>query len=172
MAYLRERRDGRVEIRESLATPAGPRARTLAIFRGALTPDVLDRARTRARGGLDARRLVARAVALGIAVSERRRSAAARALLEELARGIEPSPLLVTLLCRALAARPSVPIPDGLEDAAEWVARGPEERGRALRGLLRASDRIVRRRPRRRQPVARRFPRFRSRARRPRRART
>src|SRR5262249_31955051 len=34
VAFLVRRPDGRIEIRESLATPAGPRARTLASVRG------------------------------------------------------------------------------------------------------------------------------------------
>ena len=61
MAYLRIRADGRVEIRESVSTAAGPRARTLATFRGSLGPDVLERAAGRASRNFDGDALVARA---------------------------------------------------------------------------------------------------------------
>ena len=42
MAYVVERRSGHWEIRESVHTAAGPRARTLATFR-MLTDEVLER---------------------------------------------------------------------------------------------------------------------------------
>jgi hypothetical protein len=142
MAYLRRRSDDRVEIRESVATAAGPRARTLAVFRGALTPDVLERAAARARRPFGREAVRTRAAELGLAVSDRRGDASARALLAELRRGAAPDPMLV--------------------DVAEWVGRDAERRGRALRGLLRASDRLVRGRPRRRARARKRFPRFHS----------
>jgi hypothetical protein len=53
MAYVAARRNQRFEIRESLHTPKGPRARTLAGFT-ILTDDVLDRAAERATRSFDA----------------------------------------------------------------------------------------------------------------------
>jgi hypothetical protein len=163
MAYLRRRKDGRVEIRESVATRAGPRARTLAVFRGALAPDVMERAAGLARRPFDREALRARARALGVPLSERRADGAARALLRDLRQGVSLDPVLVTLLREALAVLPARPVPEALAEAAEWVGVGAERRGAALRGLLRASDRLVRARPPRREREARPFPPFSSR---------
>ncbi len=162
MAYLRKRRDGRVEIRESIATRRGPRARTLAVFRGALAPDVIERAAGLARRPFDRTALRARAHALGVPMSARRADAAARALLRDLRQGISLDPALVTLLREALDAQRAGPVPEPLAEAAEWLGVGAERRGEALRGLLRASDRLVRERPARRERPAALFPRFRS----------
>lgn len=162
MAFLRRRADRRVEIRESRATSRGPRARTLAIFRGPLTPDVLELAQARARRPFDCEALRVRAAELGIPVSERRGDASARALLGELRRGTTFDPVLVSILRNALARCRAAKVPEELSEVAEWVGRDPEGRGRALRGLLRASDRIVRGRPPRRVRARKRFPSFRS----------
>jgi len=65
MAYVVARPRGRFEIRESVHTPSGPRARSLANF-ARLTDEVLDRARRRASRPFDAeavRAAAARAVA-------------------------------------------------------------------------------------------------------------
>jgi hypothetical protein len=164
VAYLRKRRDGRVEIRESAATPAGPRARTLAVFRGALAPDVLERAAALARRPFDRAALRERARTLGVPISERRADAAARALLRDLRQGVSLDPVLVTLLRQELAPLRARPVPDELAEAAEWLGVGPERRGAALRGLLRTADRLLRERPARRERAAPRFPRFASRA--------
>jgi hypothetical protein len=165
MPYLRKRSDGRVEIRESIATRKGPRARTLAVFRGALGPDVLERAAGLARRPFDRAALLARARSLGVPVSGRRADAAARALLRDLRQGVSLDPVLVTLLREALAAERARPVPEALAEAAEWVGVGAERRGAALRGLLRASDRLVRARPPRRERPAAPFPGFASRPR-------
>lgn len=168
MAHLVLRKDGRIDVRESLATPAGPRSRTLATFRGALTPEVLERARARATRPLDAAALEARAAELGVAVTSRREDRAARELLAHLRRGGSVDPVLVTLLRDALARVPAAPVPEALADVAEWVGVDAERRAEALRGLLRVSDRIVRGGARRPAAAASRFPRFSS-ARKPRR---
>jgi hypothetical protein len=162
MAYLRRRSDGRVEIRESVATAAGPRARTLAIFRGALSPDVLERAGARARRPLDPEALRTRAAELGLELSERRGDASARALLGELRGGAAPNPILVSMLQAALARCRAAEVPEELSEVADWVGLDAERRGRALRGLLRASDRLVRGRPPRRPRERALFPRIRS----------
>lgn len=162
MAYLRLRPDGRAEIRESLLTDAGPRARTLATFRGALRPDVLERAARRARRPFDREALLARARELGLPVTQRRADAGARALLEKLRGGDGLDPRLVTLLRAALARAEAAPVPERLAEAAEWVGVDAGRRGEALRGLLRAADRIVQGRPPRRARERRPFPVFRS----------
>jgi hypothetical protein len=60
MAYVVARRDGRFEIRESLHTPRGPRARSLAGFE-TLTDGVLARAAARATRPFDAGAVIASA---------------------------------------------------------------------------------------------------------------
>jgi len=73
MAYVVTRPKGRFEIRESLHTPKGPRARSLANF-AHLTDEVLDRARRRASRPFDSeavRAAAERAAAIGNARPER-----------------------------------------------------------------------------------------------------
>lgn len=60
MAYVVARRNGRFEIRESLHTPRGPRARSLAGFE-TLTDGVLARAAARATRPFDAGAVIASA---------------------------------------------------------------------------------------------------------------
>jgi hypothetical protein len=163
MAYLARRPGGRCDIRESVLTARGPRSRTLASFRGALTPEALERARRRATRPLDPARLRALAEAQGIPVSERRQDRAARELLAALRAGAEIDPALAHLLREALASRPAAPPPGPLRDVAEWIGADDAERGRALRELVRVADRIARSRaPVRERPRVR-FPRIRSR---------
>lgn len=166
MAFLVRRGGGRFDIRESVSTARGPRARTLASFRGALTPEVLERAEARASRPFDGAEVAARAEALGVPVTARREDREARALLGALRTGRPVDPSLVTLLREELREQPAEPVPEELAEVAEWVGVDERERGRALRDLLRVSDRIFRsRRPvreRRRVP----FPRFSSRRRR------
>jgi hypothetical protein len=164
MAYMARKRGGRIEIREAVTTRAGPRSRTLASFRGALDPEVLDRAERRATRPLDRADLLARAAALGVPVEERRADDAARALLESLRRGAALDPALASLLRDALEQVPARG-PGNLADVAEWIGADDARRGAAMRDLLRLSDRIARSRDvraRARKP----FPRFRSRRRR------
>lgn len=163
MASLRTQGEAR-EIRECRATPRGPRQVVLARFRGALTPEVLEQAEARARCRFDRTRLVASARRRGIPVSPHRTDAAARRLLAELRAGAHVEPGLVALLREALEPLDAEPLPEHLEDAAEWVGRSQAERGRALRGLLRTASRITRSRGPRREPEEPPFPRFRSRA--------
>jgi hypothetical protein len=68
MAYVVARRDGRFEIRESIVTERGPRARTLANF-SALTEDVLQRAENRAARRFDRRAVTASAIRRGAVVA-------------------------------------------------------------------------------------------------------
>ena len=162
MASIR-RQGGRYEIRECRVTPRGPRQFTLARFARVLTPEVLDVAEQRAERPFDRQAVGARARALGLPVTRRRRHPEARALLAALQRGVRLDPRLVTLLRDALAPLPAEPLPEHLADAAEWIGRPEAERGRALRGLLRAAGRVLASRPALRQRDEARFPRFRSR---------
>lgn len=152
------------EIRECRSTERGPRQFVLARFRDVLTPEVLDQAEARARRPFDRARLVASARRRGIPVSPHRTDAAARRLLAELRAGGTVEPGLVALLREALGMLEAAPLPEHLDDAADWIGRSQAERGKALRGLLRTASRIARSAGPRRAPDEPRFPRFRSRA--------
>jgi hypothetical protein len=160
MAYLYRRRDGRIEIREARATPRGPRSRTLASFRGTLTPEILERAEARATRPLDRPALAARARQLGVPLTTRRGDHELRALLACLRRGEAIDPVLAGLLRGALEGAPVAPVPERLAEVAEWIGASDAERGEALRGLLRVSDRIVTSRSGLRRRRRRRYPRF------------
>ncbi len=71
MAYVVGRSNGRFEIRESVHTPKGPRARTLANFEQ-LTDKVLDTARLRATRPFDVDAVRASAQRASNAVASRR----------------------------------------------------------------------------------------------------
>jgi hypothetical protein len=159
------RKQGEIcEIRECRSTARGPRQYTLARFKDVLTPEVLDEAAARAQRPFDAKKLVARARARGIAVSSERRHSAARRLLGDLRTGHPIEPTLTALLVEALAPIEARPLPPHLAEVADWVGRSEASRGKALRGLLRAGSRVVRSRGPRRAPPEQHFPRFSSRA--------
>jgi len=160
MAYLYVRRGGRVEIREAHSTPRGPRSRTLASAKGALTEELLDRAASAATRGLDREALRRRARELGVAVEPASADARARALIGGLRRGERLSPLLAGVLREQLASREAAPVLDELADVVEWLGASDHERGRALRDVLRLYDRIGRSRGTVREREAPRFPRF------------
>jgi hypothetical protein len=157
---LRARQGDRYEIRECLTTERGPRQHTLASFSGALTPEVLDQAQEKALRPFEREKIFAKAREMGIPVHSRRRHPEARALLAKLQRGEAPDPTLVDLLRAALEPLRSEPVPSHLRDAAAWVGQSERERGRALRGLLRTTDRIVRSRGPLRTRPREVFPRF------------
>lgn len=167
MASLVPRAGDRYDLRETLATPAGPRSRTLATFRAPLTPEVLDRAARRALRPFDRAAIVARAAALGVAVSERREDRPARALLAQLRRGEPIDPTLATILREQLAALPAPAASPRFADVAEWVGASGEQRGAAIRDLVRVADRVVRSRAAVRTRPKSSYPRFSSRPARP-----
>lgn len=164
MAFLSHRADGRVEIRETRRTLRGPRSRTLVSFRGALTPDLLDAAEARAGHPLDRDALLERAAELGVPTTERRSDGPARALLAQLRRGTGLDPLLASALRRALERVGEAPVPEGFAEVVEWIGASDAERGHALRGLLRVSDRIASSRGAIRRRPSKPFPRIHSRA--------
>jgi hypothetical protein len=154
MAFVVARRDGRFEFRESIATPTGPRARTLATFRE-LTDDVLDRAEQRAQRPIDRQALEARAHALGAPWDSRATSRLAHRLLEELHSGRHLPPMLASALALELGEA-ATPLPDSLPPLTDWLGATARERGDALRDLLRLTDRLPPGRSRR----SKRFPRL------------
>jgi len=148
MAYVVKRPRGRWEVRESIATERGPRARTLATFR-TLSPAVVQRAvaaATRPTSAVEIRDAARRAGAGASRADE-----AARSLLFELAHGREPSPGLRRALLGWLSEpRDNDPVGGGV---AEWLGASPADRGQALRDLLGFVDALP---PRPRPPL--RFP--------------
>jgi len=159
MAYIHQR-GSRVEIRESVSTPRGPRSRVLASFSGPLTRDVVARAAHRATRPFDPVALQRRARARGIEVRTVSREPEARALLARLRRSDPIDPRLVTLLRTALERAPAEPLPDDLADVGDWVGASDRERGVALHDLLGLADRVLAGRPERRRPPQPDFPRF------------
>jgi hypothetical protein len=139
MAYVVRSRGRRYEIRESTATPAGPRSRTLATF-DVLDDAALAAARARATRAVDAGRLRRAARHLGAPVADAPADDAARRLLGELAAGHLPAPALRTLVVQALSdVSTDVDVPG---DMALWVGADDERRGRALVDLLELADRL------------------------------
>lgn len=159
MASIR-RVGSRTEIRECVRTERGPRQRILASFRGPLSPEILDEAERRARRPFHREALMARAAKAGVPVTRQRRCDEARALLARLNGGGQVDPTVVALLRDALARLEAEPVPEHLEDAAEWVGQPEAARGEALRGLLRVADRIVQSREPVRERPEQPFPRF------------
>lgn len=143
MAYVVRRPEGRWEIRESITTPKGPRARSLAGFR-VLSPSVLHRAALAAGKPFDGDAVVAAARRLGAPVEEATVDRLARELLAELGAGRQPRPGLRRLLLDALGRGGPVPEVDGTEGLAFWMGASLQDRGRALRELLELGDQFPR----------------------------
>jgi hypothetical protein len=157
MAFVRLRTDGRFEIRESFATPAGPRTRTLATF-VTLTDEVVDQAAARATTPFDEDRVRATALKLGAVPDRPLVERAGRQLLAELGRG-RPLPVALRELLRAeLSPGEESPRPE-LAAVVPWMSATGHDRGAAVYDLLLLADRI----PHRRQSSLA-FPRLRSRA--------
>lgn len=142
MAFV-VRKAAQFEVRESRATPAGPRATTLVTFR-VLDDGVLRRARARAQRPFDEGAVRRRARAIGAPVAAPDVVLAARGLLVELDRGAPVPPALRAELLERLGAggAPAVEegLGDGLADALPWVGVPADERGRAVRDLLALTD--------------------------------
>lgn len=150
MAYVVGRRPGTWEIRESRATPAGPRSYTLASFH-VLTSEIVQKAQARSPKPLDHAGLRQAAVRAGAPIDAEPGDRAAGQLLAELALGRRPQALLRRLLLDALEdeherKRSS----DSARAASAWISATPQRRGAALRDLLLLADRVP---PRRRAPT-------------------
>jgi hypothetical protein len=159
MAYIVPRHSETWEIRESRATSAGPRSRTLASFR-TLTPEVVERARARSSKTLDPADLRNAAARAGAPIAVDAPDRAAVDLLSELTSGHAPRPVLRRLLLDALRSDPGEPSSNA-RAAATWITATPRERGEALRDLLLLTDRLPTRRVTGERPT---FPRLSPRA--------
>jgi hypothetical protein len=140
MAFVVRRPKGRWEIRESRATDAGPRARTLATF-GVLTDDVLAQAERASRRGFNRSAVIASARRAGAPVAESSADAAARALLAEFRAGSAPTPGLLRLLRDRIEELPAPRLESG-GSIADWAGASDADRGDALRDLLELTDRL------------------------------
>lgn len=160
MAYLVRRGGETVEIRESRATPRGPRSRQLARFSGPLTPAVLASAASAASRPFDEQALRRRAEVMGVPAPLRAPEHEARALLARLRRDDPIDPAIAGLLLRALEDAQTQSVPEHLADAAEWIGASSSARGAALRDLLDAFGRIAASRPPRRMRPHASFPHF------------
>lgn len=136
MAFLKQNRSGRWEIRESRVTPAGPRARTLATF-ATLDHEHLLLAKSRAEGPFDEASVAEAARRAGAPVALLPADAAATALLRALGDGQVPSPGLRRLLLDALA---SSKYSAETEEALGHVGKSVDERGTELVDLMLLSD--------------------------------
>jgi hypothetical protein len=155
MAYIVPHNSGTWEIRESKATPSGPRSRTLASFQ-TLTPEVIERAQARSSKTLDPAELRSAAARAGAPIAVDAPDRAAVELLSELASGHAPRPVLLRLLLDALRSDPGEPSSNA-RAAATWITATPGERGEALRDLLALTDRLPASRRRAEEPS---FPRL------------
>jgi hypothetical protein len=140
MAFLTAHRSGAWELRESAATPAGPRSRTLASFH-VLTQEALAHAQARTSKALDAAALRRAARRLGAPVAPPAADAAAAGLLAELAEGRTPRAALGRLLRNALGDVDGATT-DAARAAAAWVAATPQRRADALTDLLLLADHL------------------------------
>lgn len=158
MAYVVGKANGTFEIRESHATPRGPRSRTLASFR-TLTPETLRKAAARASKPLDADRVRRAAQRKGAPIAGSASDMAAASLLQELEHGRPPRAALMRLLREALSGT-AERLSGNASAAAAWIGATPQRRGEALHDLLLLVDSL----PARRGAERPRFPRIESRA--------
>jgi hypothetical protein len=144
-------------VRESRATAAGPRSRTLATFR-TLTPEILARAVSRSSKELTPDELRKEAARVGAPIAPSPPDRAAGELLADLGAGRQPRPALRRLLLAALKDEHDASL-DSARSAAAWITASTQQRGEALRDLLLLTDSL----PPRRAAAPLRFPRIQSR---------
>lgn len=169
MAYVTANRRGGFEIRESVATPSGPRSRTLATFRR-LDDEAIARARERARKPPSPEELREAALRAGAPLAAAPVDRAAAETVRRLAAGESVDPMLRRLLLDALRRQergerveepgpgPETEVSAAAREASQWIGVGPEQRGEALRDLLDLTDSL----PLRQREPASDFPRLRS----------
>lgn len=144
MAFIVPTKAGKFEIRESHATPTGPRSRTLVAF-SELNDETISRAQAKASKPLDAEKLRRAARKVSAPVARRPVDRAGRELIAELGKGRGVDPTLRCILLDLLAngqregAQPSR-THEAAHEVAEWMAATPADRGKALVDLLLLAD--------------------------------
>jgi hypothetical protein len=144
MAFVVPTQSGRFEIRESQATPKGPRSRTLVSFKE-LNDQAIQKAQERASKPLDPEDLRRAARKVSAPVARKPVERAARELISELGKGGRLEPhlrhMLLDLLDRGHREGPQPSAwHEAAHEVAEWMAATPEEKGRALVDLLLLAD--------------------------------
>lgn len=139
MAFVVKRPRDRWEIRESILTPDGPRARTLASFTE-LSDEVLTRAESKAHARFVRSDVIRAARRAQVPIQRSSADALAEDLLRALVRGDAPRAGLQRLLRDRLVAADETPAVD--EGLAEWIGVTMDERGAALVDLLGLVDRL------------------------------
>lgn len=138
MAFIKQSRPGRWEIRESRVTANGPRSTTLATFE-TLDHSHLVLAADRAQSEFDEQSIIDSARRAGAPVSLSPADKAAMALLRAIGDGDSPSPGLRRLLTDALSGRQ---LSAATEEALDHVGKSAEHRGADLFDLMLLSDAI------------------------------
>jgi hypothetical protein len=136
MAFVTKNKSGRWEIRESRATPGGPRSRTLATF-DRLGHSHLELAASRAAGSFAPDSVASAARRVGAPVELPAADEAAIKLLRALGDGEPVSPGLRKLVLDALGAKTPAP---ATEEAFGHIGKSAEERGADLVDLLLLTD--------------------------------
>lgn len=171
MAYVTANKRGGFEIRESRATPNGPRSRTLATFRR-LDDEVIERARSRASKPPSVEELREAALRAGAPIAAAPVDRAAAETVRRLAAGERVDPMLRRLLLDSLRQQERgerVELPGAgserepemsaaAREASQWIGVDAERRGEALRELLDLTDAL----PLRERDPASDFPRLRT----------
>jgi hypothetical protein len=144
MAFIVPTKAGKFEIRESHATPRGPRSRSLVSF-SELNDEAISKAQAKASKPLDAEKLRRAARKVSAPVARRPIDRAGRELIAELGKGRQLDPNLRHILLDLLAnGRREGKQPsrrhEAAHEVAEWMAATPAERGKALVDLLLLAD--------------------------------
>lgn len=142
MATVIKRRDGRIEIRENILTPHGPRSRTLAIG-PELTDALLDHAVARASRPLDRDTVIERGARIGVHRVRTTQPDDVSSLSRRLRSG-EIWPTHAQAIRTLLPETHADALPDHLEAMVEWMGADDDSRGRALVDLLKLSVAIMR----------------------------
>ncbi len=170
MAYVTANRRGGFEVRESVATPSGPRSRTLATFRE-LDDEVIARARERAQKPPSEEELREAALRAGAPIAATPVDRAAAEMVRLLGAGERVDPMLRRLLLDTLwrqergesfdvpeTAPGGIAVSAAAREASQWIGVDAERRGEALREALDLTDAL----PLRLREPASDFPRLRS----------
>lgn len=144
MAFIVPTKPGRFEVRESRATPKGPRSRTLVSF-GELTEETIAKTQEKASKPVSAAELRRAARKVSAPVERRPVERAARELIAELGKGRMLDPNLRHMLLDLLEngrreGRQPSRRDEASHEVAEWMAATPAEKGRALVDLLLLAD--------------------------------
>lgn len=145
MAFVVETAPQRFEVRESRATPKGPRSKTLATFHE-LNDEIVEKVQARAEKPPTAEDLRQAALRAGAPLAAAPIDEAGQETLRRISRGEHLDPKLRLLLLDALAREgpdnqpPTECVSDAARSATEWIGVSVEQRAKALQDLLELVD--------------------------------